>query len=174
MALTVTPGSATADAFVSVAACDTYCTARGLTDWTGAADSPADVKEAAIRRATAYLCNAFAWKGLPTSGRTQALAWPRAEVCDADGYAVPTDTIPREIVDACCEIAVREIVTPGYMSPDVVLTDRIKAESIGPISTTYADNGAAASASRPVLLLVRDMVAGLLSAGSGAIRLDRS
>lgn len=169
MAVIVTPGAADADAFVSLAACDAYCDAHGLTDWTGI-DS---LKEAAIRRATAYLNAAFEWKGTPTSGRTQALAWPRTLVVDADGYAVPTDAIPREIVNACCEIAVREVVTPGYMSPDVVLTDRVKSESIGPISTTYADAGGAGAA-RPVLLLVRDMVAGLATGGNGTISLARS
>lgn len=170
MTLTTTPGSASADAFVSLDDCDTYCTARGLSDWTGA-DA---LKEAAIRRATAYLCHAFAWKGSPTQGRDQALAWPRAWVEDADGNAVTTDTIPREVVNACCEIAAREIVTPGFMSPDVVLTDRVKSETVGPISTTYADAGGAASAARPVLLLVRDMVSGLVSGGSGGVRLVRA
>ena len=81
MALTVETGSgsATADAFVSVADCDTYCEARGLTDWTGAEDSPASIKEAAIRRATAHLSGAYAWKGARTKGREQALAWPRKQ-----------------------------------------------------------------------------------------------
>lgn len=169
MTLTVTPGSATADAFVSLADCNTYCTAHGLTDWAGS-DS---LKEAAIRRATTYLSTAFSWKGIPSNGREQALAWPRTWVEDADGYAVEGDTIPREVVNACCEIAAREVVTPGFMSPDVVLAERVKSETVGPISTTYMDNGAA-SAARPVLLLVRDMLSPLISGGSGSIRLQRA
>ena len=76
MALTVEDGTgkADADAFVSVEDCDTYCEARGLTDWTGVADSPADTKEAAIRRATDHLSAAYAWKGAKRNGRSQALA----------------------------------------------------------------------------------------------------
>ena len=175
MPLIVTPGSATADAYVSVEDCDAYCTARRLTDWTGTADSPPDLKESAIRRATAYLNNAFGWKGTATNGRNQALAWPRVDVLDPDGYTVDSDAIPREIVQACCEIAAREASTPGYMNPDVVLTDRIRSETIGPISTTYADSGASITAARPVLLLVRDLVAGLVTGGgSGNTRLLRS
>lgn len=169
MALTVTPGGSDADAFVSVADCDAYCASHGLTDWTGAADSPSNVKEAAIRRATAYLSNAFSWKGYRTDGRSQALAWPRTGVEDEEGNTVDPDTIPVEIVQACCHIAAAEAANPGVMNPAVDLTARIKREKIGPIETEYAGFGSQAELSRPVLLVVGDLVGGLIAAGTNAL-----
>lgn len=169
MALIVTAGASDADAFVSVAACDAYCAAQGLTDWTGAASSPADIKEAAIRRATAYLSNAFSWKGYRVNGRSQSLAWPRADVEDEERNAVASDTIPVEIVQACCHIAAAEAANPGVMNPAVDLTARIKREKIGPIETEYAGVGNQAELSRPVLLVVGDLVGGLIAGGTNSL-----
>lgn len=164
MALIVTPGSASADSFVSVADCDAYCEARGLSDWTTAADSPPEVKEGALRRATAFLSSrAFDWKGTRTDGRDQALAWPRADVTDEEGETVPDDAIPVEIVQACCEIAAREVVTPGFTSPDTTLTDRVKTERIGPMGVEYATAPNTAEAARPMMLRVHDLVSGLIN-----------
>ncbi|MFN3858117.1 MAG: DnaT-like ssDNA-binding protein [Caulobacter sp.] len=169
MALVVTPGAADADAFVSLEDCADYCEARGLTAWTDEPDSPATAKEAAIRRATAYLSTAFAWKGTKTSGRSQALAWPRTDVEDAEGEIVPDDEIPTEIVQACCEVAVLELTTPGYTAPNVVLTDRVKAERVGPLSVEYATAPMSAQAARPVMLIVGQLVAGLVATSSNAL-----
>lgn len=169
MALTVTPGAADADAFVSLEDCNAYCEARGLTDWTGSADSPADSREAAIRRATGYLSAGFSWKGYRTSGRAQALAWPRADVEDGEGNAVPSDEIPVEIVQACCHIAAAEVATPGVMSPSVDLTARVKSERVGPLAIEYASVPNQAELARPVLLIVNDLISGLLSGGSNPL-----
>lgn len=165
MALTVEDGTglADADAFVSVADCDTYCTNKGLTDWTGAASSPADEKEAAIRRATAYLSDSFRWKGYKLNGRSQALAWPRTGVLDEEDNVVASDEVPVEIVNACCEIAALEIATPGYTSPNVTLTERVKSEKVGSIAVEYASMPINADSARPVVIRVNDMIAGLLS-----------
>lgn len=169
MALIVTPGAADADAFVTVAACDTYCAAQGLTGWTGAADSPADVKEAAIRRATTYLSNGFSWKGYRLNGRSQSLAWPRSGVEDEEDETVDPDTIPAEIVQACCHVAAAEAANPGVMNPSVDLTARIKREKIGPIETEYASVPNQAELARPVMLVVNDLVGGLLASGTNAL-----
>lgn len=169
MALVTTPGASSADSFVSVADCETYCAAHGLTDWTGAADSPADIKEAALRRATAFLSNSFTWKGSKANGRSQALAWPRTEVYDGEGDEVSSTTIPVEIVQATCIIAAKEVVTPGYMNPAVVMTDRVKSERVGPLATEYVTASFGPEASRPVLLQVNDLVGGLIATSGSAI-----
>jgi hypothetical protein len=167
MALTVTPGSATADSFVSVADCDAFCEARGLSDWTGAADSPADLKESALRRATAFLSNAYAWKGVRTDGRSQALAWPRDDVEDDEGETVANDEIPVEIEQATCLIAAKEVVTPGYMSPAFTLSERIKRERVGQLEVEYLGGSMSAEAVRPVLLEVEDLISGLIDGAGG-------
>ena len=171
MTLTVEDGTglAGADAFVSLADCTTYCTAHGLTDWTGQPSSPPDLKEAAIRRATSHLSNAFTWKGYRLNGRSQALAWPRAGVRDQEGEDVASDEVPVEIVQACCEIAARELTTPGFMTPDVTLTDRVKREKVGPIETEYAATPLTAEAAKPIVSLVNDLIGGLLATSSSSL-----
>lgn len=169
MALVVTPGASDADAFVSLEACDAYCAAKGLTAWTSAPDSPADDKEAAIRRVTTYLSTAFSWKGARRNGRSQSLAWPRSGVEDAEGEAVDADTIPVEIEQACCELAAVELATPGILAPTVDLTARVKSERIGPMAVEYQSAPMTAQAARPVVLVVRELVAGLVSTSSNAL-----
>lgn len=170
MALVVETGTgeADSDAFVSLTDMNTYAEDHGLTDWTGAADSPADDKEAAIRRATRYLSTGFSWKGYKTNGRSQALAWPRSGATDGEGETIGSDEIPVEIVNACCEIAVRELVAPGYCTPDVVTAERVKSERVGSVSVDYAPSFSA-EASRPAILIVQDIVGGLLSASSNPL-----
>lgn len=165
MALTVEDGTglADADAFVSLTDCDAYHTARGNSAWTG---TDAD-KESAIRRATAFMTYAFTWKGFPLNGRDQALAWPRSGVTDNDGYYVAVDEVPREVVDATCEAALRELESPGSLYPDVTLTDRVKSEQVGPLRVEYFANAMSAEASRLVVTIIRDLVRGLLKASGG-------
>lgn len=170
MALIVEDGTglANADAFVSVADCTTYCDAQGLTGWTERTSDP-DADEAAIRRATTWLSNSFIWKGYKLNGRSQALAWPRADVEDEEDEEVASDEVPAEIVTACCIAAAYERENPGGLSPNVTLTDRVKSEQIGPIRTEYASSAMTADAARPVLTLVRDIISGLLASGSNSL-----
>lgn len=169
MTLTVTPGSPDADAFVSVEDCTAFCAAQGLTDWTGAARSPADDDEAAIRRATRWLSTAFGWKGARTNGRSQALAHPRIDLTDGEGEEIPSDEIAIEVVQACCIAAAAERANPGLLSPAVDLSARIKSETVGPISVEYAAIPNQAELSRPVLLAVGDLIGGLLAGGTNAL-----
>lgn len=168
MALITTAGSSTADAFVSVADCTTFCESHGLTDWTDAARSPAEDDEAAIRRATAWLSTAFSWKGWKSDGRNQALAWPRAGVCDGEGWAILADEIPTEIVQACCVAAAYERANPGGLTPAVTMTDRVKSEQVGPLRVEYASTAMTPDAARPILSRVSDMVSGLVAASGGS------
>ena len=169
MALVTTAGAADADAFADVAAVTAFATAYGLTGWTTAARSPAADDEAAIRRATTWLSTAFGWKGARTDGRTQALAWPRTDVEDAEGETVASTAIPTEIVKACCYVAAAERANPGVMSPTVDLTARVKRERVGPLEVEYAAIPNAAELARPVLLVVNDLVSGLVAAGTNSL-----
>lgn len=159
-------GKANAEAFVSVADCTTYCAARGLSAWQS---GYAETHEAAIRRATSWLSTAFTWKGYRANGRSQALAWPRADAEDGEGEAIPADEVPVEIVQACCEAAVYELANPGALSPTVTLTDRIRSEQVGSLRVEYQAAPTTADAARPVLLKVRELVGGLVAAGSNSL-----
>src|ERR1700758_2726969 len=97
-------GLADADAFFDMDYMDAYATAHDLTGWL---DGPGD-GQAAIRRATTYLCNSWPWKGFRLKGRDQALAWPRTEVTDGEDNIVASDSVPAEIIQATAELAAFE------------------------------------------------------------------
>lgn len=165
MALTVTPGDPDADAYASVEAVDAYHTARGNAAWEGTEAA----KEAAIRRATAWIDGRYrqSFPGYRASGRLQALEWPRSDVTDPDGYGVAADAIPVEIVNATAEAALREIATPGSLSPDYVAAQAVKRETVGPLSVEYSD-ATGASSVRPTLSVVDGILGGLFRVGSGS------
>lgn len=158
-------GLADANAFASVAYVDAYHNEGGNATWTGT-DA---LKEAAIIRATRYLSNAYAWQGTRRKNRNQALAWPRTDVADNEGFAVPFDAVPTEIQQATAEIALRELATPGAMTPDYTPSDRVKSEKVGSIAVEYDLSRTDAESVRPVLLVVRDLIGPLLATGGGSI-----
>lgn len=172
MVLTVETGAglSDADALITLAFADAYHSLIGNSTWTGA-DA---LKEAAIRRATAFISNSFTWQGIRTRGRSQALQWPRSGVVDAEGYGINSDEIPIEIQNAVAEIALREIVEPGAMNPDFKASELVKREKVGPLETEYALSNTSADAQRPVLLAVRDMVSQFLLAGTSSQIIGRS
>lgn len=133
MALIVEDGTgmATAEAYVSLADANTRHTAMGNAAWTGA-DS---VKEAAIRRATAYMEQAYRnrWKGTRLF-REQALSWPRYGA-EADGWVIPSTEVPADVANACADLALRALA-------DDLNADQsraVKREKVGPLETEYAD-----------------------------------
>ena len=117
MALTTTPGSATANSYASLVEAAAYHTARGNATWTGT-DA---LKEAALIRATQWLDGRYGsqWPGVRRYLRAQALDWPRVDAYDRDGTYIDVETTPPEVRSAVCEAALREMVTPGSLSPDV-------------------------------------------------------
>lgn len=169
MPLTVETGEglADADALVSLAECDAYHSSRGNNGWTGE-----DVdKESAIRRASTFMSNSYQWMGLRRRGRDQALEWPRTGVFDHEGFSISFEEVPIEIRHATAEVAFRELISPGSMTPDFNAQERIESAKVGPIEVTYDTRRADADAARPVLLVVRDLVGPLLAARSGGARL---
>lgn len=163
MALTVEDGTGLsgADALVSLADVDAYHTKFGNSTWTG---DDAD-KETAIRRASSYLTNSFRWQGWKINQRAQAMAWPRSGVIDADGYPVANDAVPSEIANACSELALRELVTPGTLTPDVTPGDAVTREKIGELEVEYASPKTNPGQARPIVSIVQDMVGPLLATG---------
>lgn len=117
MALIITPGDPAANSYASVAQANTYFTDRAAAAWTGT-DA---VKEAALIRATQWIDGRYGdrWPGTRLNLREQALDWPRINVTDRDGAFVAHDEIPVEVINATCEAAIRELVTPGVLSPDI-------------------------------------------------------
>lgn len=169
MALDTAPGSATADSYASVAQADAWHAGRGNAAWEALTEA---AKETALRRATTWIGATYGprFGGLPVYPRVQALAWPRTGVTDADGYAVPHDAIPVEIVRATAEAALREALTPGSLSPDYVASAAVVREKVGPLEVEYRGSSGASSV-RPILTVVDGLLAGLLGRRGGGMRM---
>ena len=157
-------GLSNANAYVSVAAADTYFSDLNNASWTGSTA----VKEAAIRKATKYLDATYNWIGTILS-TTQALNWPRTGVTDSQGRDLE-DQVPQAVVDACCELALLSF------TDDLVNvtsnSDYIKREKVGELEVEYADG---APIDREYRYVDR-LLAGLFnskSGGSNTVKLAR-
>lgn len=113
------------DPAVTAADADTYCTARGYSDWTG--DDTA--KEAAILRGQLFIA--------ATYNPQWSEEWE-------------SDDAPEGVLFAIIEAARRELSETGSLAPDFDPTQAIKSVSkgVGPLSksTTYATPDSAAKA----------------------------
>lgn len=145
MTLTVETGTGNpaADSYCSVAAADAYHLGLGNTAWAVLTN---DAKEVALRRAAAYMLQAYRerWDGYRKT-IAQALDWPRTEVQRRDapvaygssrGYMLtyyPDDAVPTIVVNAAAELALRSLTQP--LLPDQ--ERKVQSESVGPIAVSY-------------------------------------
>lgn len=134
MALIVETGAglATAESYISVADADTRRTNLGSdATWTAATTA---AKEAALRKGTEYMEQAFRtrWAGnRHTTG--QALSWPRNSVV-VDGFVtIDSNVVPTVVKNACADLALKALSE----TLNVDLTQGVKREKVGPIETEY-------------------------------------
>lgn len=167
MALTVETGAviANADSYISVTDADAYFTKHGSpSDWTGLSSAN---KESALRYATTSLDSMFEWTG-EIVNNTQALAWPRDGATDDDERYYEFDTIPAQIKNAECELALFHV--NNALNASYERGGDIKKEQVGPIVTEYFD-GAPAEATFPVLIRI---IRGLGTLKGPSASIDRS
>lgn len=160
--LTVEDGTGlpNADSFVSLADCEASHLAINGVAWAGT-----DVdKEAAIRRASQYL-SALKWVGNKNT-REQALAWPRTNAVDADGFDIASDEVPIEVADATCLLAFFELDNPNGLFPQFTAGQAQQSVTVGPISVSFATARSVEDV-RPVITAAMDRIRGLLSSGRG-------
>lgn len=173
MALVVEDGTGKADAesYASIASINAYATANGKTFPITGSDGPSTAAavaaaEAAARRSTKWLDGTYRdrFPGSRKNGREQGLEWPRTGAVDADGNAISDEAIPKEIVEAQAEAAIRELARPGGLSPDVT-AGRIKtrARVEGAVDVTYAE-GFGVAGQLPTVPEVDKILASLLGA----------
>lgn len=159
------------DFYGTVASADAYHSARANSAWAG--DEVA--KQAALIRASAYIDGKFQsqnscgrWESLfsgsKTGGRGQSLQWPRTGSTDNEGHAIPSTEVPIEIEQATYEAALREIVTPGSLSPDYVAAGAIKRQKVDTLEIEYQASPSVVGGvpTRPVITVVDELVAPLL------------
>jgi hypothetical protein len=135
----------TSESYASVANADLYFSNRSNAAWPVLTTA---AKESALRLATDYMGAQYRpkWKGRRVS-TTQALDWPRVGVVLDDfnssqntfgfGYygiiQVPYTTIPTQVINACCEFALR--ASAGNLAAD--LDRETTMEGVGSISVSY-------------------------------------
>ena len=165
MALVVTPGASDADSYTTVAFADAYHVARGNAGWAGA-DA---VKEAALRRATAWIDGVYRsrFPGYRNEGRDQALEWPRASASDAQGWGIANDAIPAEVQQAAAEAALREVTAPGSLAPDAIPAAMKILTTVGNLGWTPLKAAAGPQDLIPVLHTIEHILGGLIASGSG-------
>jgi len=140
MALIVENGTglAGAESYASVADCALYATNRGFTFPA----TPVPAAEQALRRATEWIDATYRgrFSGVRVNDRDQALEWPRSYALDIDGYSIDGFSVPKEVFWATCEAAIRELATPGSMSPDLERGGGIKSLEAGSVGIEYFSN----------------------------------
>lgn len=170
MALTVEDGTnvAGADAYSSVADCSAWAIKYYGHALTGSPDD----KEAAIRRAVAYL-DGLKWKGTRTHGRGQSLAWPRGGVTDCEGLTIASDEIPDELIFAQHVLARIEFQSPGALSPSLNLGAVVKREKVDVIEVEYdtARMQGNADELRQIVTMAMDKIKCLLAVQPGGRRI---
>jgi len=124
-------GKSDSESYISVADASSYHTARGNTAWAALATDA--LREAALRRATDYMRQAYRsrWQGYKVN-EDQALDWPRYGV-EVEGYAVDSDIVPTEVKNACAELALK--ASAAELNPD--LTQGVAREKVGQIEVEY-------------------------------------
>lgn len=167
MALIVEDGTAKANAesYATVAQATAYLAARAKGDaWDAVED-----KEAALRLATDYIEQTYRgrWIG-DKKTNSQALSWPRDNAMRQDEFEyIPGSAIPTEVVNACCEMALR--TASGDLLTD--LDREVASESIsGAVSVTYAQGGSRQKRYEAVERMLRM----LLTAGAGQVPMERA
>lgn len=167
MALIVEDGSGIedADAYQAISDIQDYAAARGLTFVI----TDVAAAEAAARRAATWLDATYRTRlpGARVRGRAQGLEWPRKYAFDTSNEVIADDEVPPEWLRANSEAAIRELASPGALSPDVIVGRIEKSVSVsGAVSVTYAGEADYVGSQRPIVTLIDDILSGLLGSGN--------
>lgn len=130
-------GKSTANSFVTDAEFVAWAKARGR--YEGLPESGTE-RAPFIVLAADYLSNEkrFRWRGTRLLAE-QALPWPRSGVVDRDGLSWASNVVPWRVKQAQCEAAYLSM-TGTELQPALDRGGRVVSESVGPISTTYAQD----------------------------------
>lgn len=141
-----------------------YHAARGNDPWAAAASDA--LREAALLRASEWIDASFRGRfcGYKTGLRAQLREWPRTGAVDIDCFQISQTEVPREVLNATYEAALRELASPGSLTPDYVASQQVISETVGPISTTYRSD-VKQNDVRPVLHVVEDILSALIGDG---------
>ncbi|MEX2444499.1 MAG: DnaT-like ssDNA-binding protein [Alkalispirochaeta sp.] len=148
-------GLPNANTYISLTDADGYHAEVGNTEWSAATEAE---REAALVAATRWIDSRYRTRWIGTRGsRDQALAWPRWNAVDPDGYEIPG--VPQGVAHATAEAALL-VVTGEELSAPQERGGRVRREKVGPIETEYASGAPAGTAYPAVSGLLRGLVHG--------------
>lgn len=158
MALTVETGEGNplADSFVTLLEVRAFASARGRS-----VSEVDGTLEAVIREVHDYLLIKESKFQGERSVENQALPFPRSGVV-IHGHELDDDEIPQTLKNAVCQLVVENGTRPVLPSSDGKI---IIQETLGPISTTYAQSGMASA--QPVMPRVEAFLAPLYRSRPG-------
>jgi len=179
-------GVATANSYATLAAALLYHGDRQNTAWADV--STIDViRQGALIRATSYINATYRlrFSGLRTFRRNQALEWPRigayvhypdAQEQQGYGYAywnydfIPNNIVPAEIVNATCEGALRELIAPGSLAPDLERNNAVRSLKAGSVSIHYGGDATPNTVFQAIDIALASLLASSSSYSSRASR----
>lgn len=149
-------GVADANSYVSEDTADEYFDDRADTDWSSSSN---DAEAALIRASQALdMIYRLRYPGTRANGRDQGLEWPRDNATDINGYTIASDEIPIEVIEATCELAKRERITPGSAMPD--LERAIRSVRAGSVAVEFSSNARASTTYQIVDGIMSNLVGG--------------
>lgn len=164
-------GLVDSNSYASVADADVYFAGHLYgTAWIGATLTQ---QEAALVMATRLIDSQYQFRGTKTSNE-QALQWPRENCPDPDagrwsGGVVASDVIPKNVVDATCEMAKELLILDRTAAPP---GEGLSYLNIGSEQTGYSKTDV-----RPIISHVAQAMLGkygtLIRAKSGSVPLRR-
>jgi hypothetical protein len=162
MALDTTIGGASADSYDTLAAYQTYATARG---WT--LEDTDEANEVNLRSGAQYLDRAHRFVGIKQY-QTQARSWPRLVGGLVDDWPIDPDTIPNAIIHAQFEVA---YLIQGGLDPFATIeTSKTKErKKVGPIETEVET----IPTGKPRLVAIEGLLRPYVIGGAGQVSLVR-
>ena len=151
-------GKASAVSYASEAEATAYFAARGVDAWADVGDATA--QEASLVRATAALDSWLRgrWLGVKKT-QAQALAWPRTDVVDEEGFEVLDTIVPVQVKQATYEIALVEVQGTSFIQQSVNSSNMVSSETVGPISVAYRNDAPSITTYPHIEALIRGLAA---------------
>ena len=147
-----TPGSATANSYLTTAEAQAYFDTRlPVAGWDDADDQDVLVimatrtldrlltpyKTLVVQNGQRYYRVRPQWTGAPATP-TQRLAWPRTGMFDANGNAIPSNIIPEDLKFATAELA-GQLGTEDRTLDNDVIVQGIKSLRAGSVALEFQD-----------------------------------
>lgn len=151
-------GLSTANSYVSGDYLVTYAEDRAIT----LASSDDDAIEAALVRATVAIDGSYrlSFPGYRAQGRAQGLEWPRFSAYDYEGLLIDGESVPDEVARAVCEAAIRELESPGSMTPDLERGGFVRRMKAGSVEIEYGG-----SSNQTTYTIIDGILAKIISGG---------